>query len=284
VTEAIVRQLLSMDTFPQESGPYLYFAGSGQVLRGLPLWLIFAAFVALFFLGSYLAGGGGLREKGRQWSAALPHFLGLWLPLLASIVLLYGMVAIGLMKEFPRYPATTKDPYLHNPSLPAVIIFLLGLVLFLGLGRWLVRRFAGDRPAPSFGAVKSLALLVVALCELYVLLRNPFSLLFLLPLPFWFLIRGRKGFGKLLDVLFFLLGGLVIFGLIYQFGFVTLGLNFAFLWYLLNMFSIQMLSFVSAALITAIIAAGLAMVVKPPVAVAGRQTSVAGQQAPVSGH
>jgi hypothetical protein len=100
-----------------------------------------------------------------------------------------------------------------------------------------------------------------------VLLRNPFSLLFMLPLVFWFLIRGRAKFGKALDVLFFLLGGLVIYGLIYQFGFVTLRYDFAFLWYLLNMFSIRMLSFVSAAVITAIIAAGLAMVVKPPVVV-----------------
>jgi len=264
VAEALVRQLLSMESFPQESGPYLYFEESGQVLRGLPLWLIFIGFVALFFLGSYLAGGRALRGKWALWREALPHFLGLWLPLLASIVLLYLLVEVGLMKEFARYPATTKDPYLHHPHLPAVIAYLLGLVLFLTLGRWLVRRFAGSRPTPSFGAVKSLALLVVALCGLYVLVRNPFSLLFTLPLLFWFLIGGRKGFGKLLDVLFFLLGGLVIYALIFQFGFVTLGLNFAFLWYLLNMFSIHMLSFISAALITAIIAAGLAMVVKPP--------------------
>lgn len=52
VAEAVVRQLLSMQTFPQESGPYLYFDGSSQVLRGLPLWLIFISFVALFFVGS----------------------------------------------------------------------------------------------------------------------------------------------------------------------------------------------------------------------------------------
>lgn len=76
----------------------------------------------------------------------------------------------------------------------------------------------------------------------------------------------------------------MIYALIFQFGFVTLGLDFAFLWYLLNMFSIQMLSFVSAALITAIIASGLAMVVKAPVAVASRQSPVVNHQSPGSRH
>jgi hypothetical protein len=66
------------------------------------------------------------------------------------------------------------------------------------------------------------------------------------------------------DIAFFVLGGLVIYGLIYQFGFVTLRYDFAFLWYLLNMFSIRMLSFPSAVVITAIVGAGLSMVVNPP--------------------
>ena len=264
IAEALVRQLLSMETFPLESGPYLYFEGGQQVLRGLPLWLIFIGFVALFFLGSYLVGRTAITQSSRRLFAALPHFLGLWLPLLASIGLLYMFVAVGLMLSFPRYPATTKDPYLLNPRWPAVILFLLGLSLFLLVGRWFVRRFTGDQPAPAFGAVKSLALLVVGLGGIYVLVLNPFSLLFFLPLLFWFLIGGRKGIGKVLDVLFFLLGGLVVYGLVYIFGFQTLRYDFAFLWYLLNMFSVRMISFPSAAVITAIIGAGLSLVVKPP--------------------
>jgi hypothetical protein len=64
---------------------------------------------------------------------------------------------------------------------------------------------------------------------------------------------------------------------------VTLGLNFAFLWYLLNMFSIQMLSFVSAALITAIIAAGLAMVVKPPM-ISVKQPAVSQKRVTIGGN
>jgi hypothetical protein len=264
VAEALIRQLLSMETFPQESGPYLYFDGSGQVLRGLPLWLFFIGFVGLFFLGSYLVGRSAFRQKLHMWRLALPHFLGLWLPLLASIVLLYVLVEVRLMDAYARYPATTKDPLLLNPRWPAVIIFLLGLALFLAIGRWAVRRFAGELAAPPFSAVKSLAMLVVGLGGVYVLILNPFSLLFFLPLPFWFLIGGRRRFGKILDILFFLLGGLVVYGLIYIFGFQTLRYDFAFLWYMLNMFSIRMLSFLSAAMITAILAAGLSMVVNPP--------------------
>lgn len=264
VAEALVRQLLSMGTFPQESGPYLYFEGSGQMLRGLPLWLFFIGFVGLFFLGTFLVGRTAFPQKLRLWWAALPHFLGLWLPLLASILLLYVLVELRLMDAYARYPATTKDPLLLNPRWPAVILFLLGLVLFLALGRWAVRRFAGNMPAPPFSAIKSLALLVVALSGVYVLILNPFSLLFFLPLLFWFLIVGRRRFGKILDIIFFLLGGLIVYGLIYIFGFQTLRYDFAFLWYMLNMFSIRMLSFLSAAMITAIIAAGLSMIVNPP--------------------
>ncbi len=83
--EAIIRQLLTMTSFPSESGPYLYLESSRQVLRGAPLWGIFIGFVALFFLGSVFAGGADLKAKIRQWRYVLPHFLGLWLPLIASV-------------------------------------------------------------------------------------------------------------------------------------------------------------------------------------------------------
>lgn len=272
IPEALIRQLLVMERFPQESGPYLYFESSGKVLRGAPLWLIFIGFVALFFMGSLLAGGSSAGSKLKLWLNALPHFLGLWLPLLAAILSLYLFVEVGLMDSYERYPATTKDPAVLNPRWPAVILFLLLLALFLIAGRWAVRRFAGDRPTPSSTAIKSLALLVVGLGGVYVVAVNPFSLLFFLPLLFWFLIGGRRGIGKALDVLFFLMGGLVVYGLIYMFGFQTLRYNFAFLWYMLNMFSIQMISFPTAAMITAVIGAGLAMVVEAPQPLLDRQS------------
>jgi hypothetical protein len=261
--EALIRQLLSMKTFPKESGPYLYFPSSDQVLRGLPLWAMFVGLVALFFLGSYLNGSRSLGEKLPGWREAVPHFLGLWLPLVGAILLLYLFVAVGLMDKYELYPATTKDPATLNPRWPAVILFLLGTGIFLALGRWLVRLYAGSRPAPTAGSIKGFSLFVVSLAALYVLAINPFSLLFFLPLLFWFLIGMRKGAGRILDILFFLLGGLVVYALFYFFGFVIQHLDFAVLWYMMMMFSIGEVGPLTALAVTAILAAGLSMVVNP---------------------
>ena len=258
VVEALIRQLLSMKDFPQETGPYLYLDNSGTVVHGAPLWVIFIVFTGLFFAGSIRAG------KFGSWKNALPHFLGLWLPLLASVLSLYGFVAVGLMNKYYAYPATTKDPDLLNPRWLTIILFVTGLSLFFCLGRYLVRRYAGTSAKPHLAEIKSLALFVVALGALFLLFRNPFSLLFFVPLLFWFLIKGRNGIGRVLDILFFLLGGLVIYALIYMFGFITLRYNLAFLWYLLYMFSTRMIGFPIAAMITAVLAAGLSMVVIPP--------------------
>jgi len=65
-------------------------------------------------------------------------------------------------------------------------------------------------------------------------------------------------------VVFFLLGGLMVYALIYIQGFLKLHYDLAFLWFVMNMFSIRMLSFLSATVVTAIIAAGLTMIVNPP--------------------
>jgi hypothetical protein len=264
ISEALIRQILAMDSFPEQFGPYLYFEGSKQLLRGIPLYLIFIGLVSLFFVGSYFTSRGILAEKGVQWLGALPHYLGLWLPLVASILLLYIFVEVGLLDEYAVWPGVTKDPYVLTPRWPAVILFLVGMVLFFYVGRWLVRRFTGDSPAPEFGHIKSLAFLVIGLTGTYVLVVNPFSLLFFVPVLFWFLIGGRKGLGKILDIVFLLLGMLMLFALIYFFGFLTLRYGFTFLWYFLNIISVQMFSFLAVLAGVTVIAAGLSMVVNPP--------------------
>jgi hypothetical protein len=263
IAEALIRQLLSMDSFPQESGPYLYFDSSQAVLRGAPLWLVFIAFAGLFLASSYFIAKAPLREKLQSWRAVLPHFLSLWLPLLATLLLLYLMVALRLMDEYHLYPATSKDPLLYNPRWPAVVIFLLGLGAFFFLARRWVRRVPAGVSAPSFAQVRSFAFFVIGLAALYVLAINPFSLLFFVPLLLWFLIKPREGASRYLNILLFILGGLVVYALIYFFGFVIFDYNFAFLWFLLNMFSIQMISLPTAAAITAIIAAGLSLLIFP---------------------
>lgn len=264
ITEALIRQLLVMDSFPKQSGPYLYFEGSEQILSGLPLYLIFIVFVGLFFAGSFLISRGTLTEKGKQWLGALPHFLGLWLPLIASTLLLYLLVEVRLMDEFTSYPGTTKDLSQLNPRWPAVIIFILGTGIFFIIGRWLVRRFNDAGPTAKFGHIKSLAFLIIAIIGLLMLIIDPFALVFLVPVLFWFLIAGRPGLGKILDIFLFLIGGLMLYALIYFFGFLILRYGIVFLWYFISAISTGMFSFLDVAAGAAIMAAGLSMIVNPP--------------------
>jgi hypothetical protein len=263
ISEALIRQLLAMDAFPEASGPYLYFDGSKQLFSGLPLYLVFLGFVSIFFVGSYFTHRESLGEKFSGWLNALPHFLGLWLPLVASILLLYLFVAIGIMQEFTSYPGTTKDLSQLNPNWMAVILFLLGVIIFFIIGRWLVHRFFG-KLTPEFGYIKSLSFLIIGLISLVILIIDPFALVFFIPILFWFLIRGRSGAGRILDVVFFLLGGLMIYALIYFFGFLILRYEFVFLWYFMSAISTGMFSFVDVAAGAAVMAAGLSMIVKPP--------------------
>lgn len=280
--EALIRQLLSMRSFPKESGPYIYFEPNNQVLRGMPLWAMFIGFVSLFFVGSYLSGGRSLKGKLRSWRETLPHFIGLWLPFVGAILLLYIFVAVGLMDRYALYPATAKDPATLNPRWPAVILFLVGTVGFVALGRRLVRHYGRSRPAPTPGSIKSFALFVVGMSAFYVLIINPFSLLFFVPLLFWYLIGVRKGAGRLLDILFFSLGGLMVYALFYFFGFVMQHMDFAVLWYVMMMFSIREIGFLTALAITAILAAGLSMVVNSPMKIwADTPVIVTSETAPV---
>ena len=264
ITEALVRQLLAMETFPESTGPYLYFEGNEEVLTGWPLYLIFIGFVTLFFIGSYFIQRESLAAKARNWLGAMPHFLGLWLPLVAGILLLYLLVAVGVMQDFTSYPGTTKDVTQLNPSWLAITLFLAGLALFFALGRWLVQRLVRDREAPGFGSIKSLAFLIIGVIALLILIIDPFALIFFIPVLFWFLMGGRKGAGRILDVVLFILGGLMVYALIYFFGFQILRYEFVFLWYFISAISTGTFSFVDVAAGAAVMAAGLSMIVNPP--------------------
>jgi len=264
ITEALIRQLLSMDSFPEEVGPYLYFDSGKQVLRDFPLYLVFIGFVGFFLAGGYFVGGTNLKAKARQWSGVLIHFLGFWLPLVATIFLLYLFVEIGILVEYHLYPATTKDPEMLNPDWLAVSLFFLGLAIFFYLGRRLTRKYLHRHKALNFESIKSLAFLLIGVVGIYILVVNPFSLLFLVPVLFWYLIGGRKGAGKLFDLLFFLLGGLILYALVYSFGFQILRYGIVFLWMFLNMFATGTISFGALMAGTTVLAAGLTLVVNTP--------------------
>lgn len=264
-TEALIRQLNTMSSFPAERGPYLYDQQRDSVLRGPLLWLILIAFPGLFLVASALAGRKLPGGYETALTTALPHFAGLWLPLIGAILLLYAFVAIGIMDSFAVYPASPKDPILTHPRWLAVILWFVGLWELLQLGRHLAGLYMADRPAPTFAHIRSLALLIVGLGALFIAVKNPFSLLLLLPLLLWLLIGRRAGLGRVLDWLLFLGGGLMIYLLAYVFGFQILRIDLAVLWYLMMMFSIQMVSFPTGVVIAAMFAAGLSLIVKPPI-------------------
>jgi hypothetical protein len=264
VTEALVRQLLRTDEFPRVVGPYLYFGNSASMLRGLPLTLIFLIPVGLFFASAFLIDQRSWRQKINSWLAALPHFLGLWLPLVGAVVVLYVMVPVGLLDQFTYYFATTKHPAQTHPHWPAILIWLIALALMIALGRRLAARFSPSGAPVAYASVRSLAFLVIGLAALFVFLTNPFSLIFFLPLFFWLLIRGRHGAAFLLDLLFFLLGGVQVFVLIYFFGFAILHIGLYILWYLMMLFAIPMIHPAAAVAVAAIVAAGFSLIVRPP--------------------
>jgi len=258
VTESAIRQLLSMDSFPQESGPYLYFESTRNVLRGPILWLVFGAFVSIFFVASVFS---TRTSRTKSWITALPHFLGYWIPLVLAFTLIHLYVAVGLMDRFANSPGMAKDPVWYSPRWPAVGLFFISLAVFLYLGRRLAARY----PRPEKAQIRSLALLVVGLACSYILIRNPFSLVITMPLLFWLLIRGRRGAGRALDIVLLLLGGLVIYAAIYYLGFAIWPLKWYVLWYLMLMFSIpKMIGIPTMLLVTGILAAGLSMVTETP--------------------
>ncbi|MDQ7064031.1 MAG: M28 family peptidase [candidate division KSB1 bacterium] len=259
VTEVLIRDLLRRRDFPPAHGPYLYFDASGTWLTGAPLWALFVILVALYFIAAFARSGGVSRSTFAAWRQFAPHFLAWWLPLVAGIVLLYGLVAIGLMDRYHLYPATSKDPALFHPRWPAVILFLLSLAMLLILAHRLRRRWAPGTLQVNTGQRVGFGMSVVGLAAVYVLLINPFSLLLMLPTLAWAWIGRRRGPTGIVDALLFLAGGAMLYLLIYFFGFVILRNDFAILWYVMMMFSIGMIAFPTALAITAILAAGLAM-------------------------
>ena len=262
-TEALVRQLMEMEDFPESTGPYIYFDRSRAQLSGLPLALLTLVPVLGFLACAFLIDRRRLAAKVHSWQTALPHYLSLFLPLVASVLLLYAMVEAGLLDKFAYYFATSKDPAWTSPRWPAILIYSVLLGLMIAAARRLAGRISSLGGLASHATRRSLAFLAIGLASVFVFATNPFSLLFTLPLFSWLWIRGRRGAAYGLDVLFFLVGGMLIFVLIYFFGFVILHTGLYVLWYLLMMFAIRMISPAGAAAIAAILAAGLSLVVRP---------------------
>ena len=70
--------------------------------------------------------------------------------------------------------------------------------------------------------------------------------------------------GLIPDIIFFILGWLMVIASFYFFGFVIQRMNFAVMWYMM-MFSIGEVGPPAALAVTAVIAAALTMIIAPPV-------------------
>ena len=92
----------------------------------LTLIVVFASFLLLVWVG------GSVLNIERLQTGERP-------------LLRFVFVAVGLMDKYEAYPATSKDPHIYNPRWPAVILFLLGLAVFLYIGRRLALRGGASR-------------------------------------------------------------------------------------------------------------------------------------------
>jgi hypothetical protein len=239
--------------------------------------------VVLFFLAAALAWRRVPAEAAAGWRAAAAHWLGLWLPLVAAVVLLYVFVLVGLMDEYAVWPGTAKDEPLFEPRWPAVILWLAALPVLFWAGRRVAARLRSSSPSATPPQMRTLALVMIGLAGVYVLVNNPFSLLFMLPLLLWLLNGQRRGLGRAVDIVLFVCGGLVVYVLFYFFGFLILRNDWAILWYMMMMFSIGMVGFPTALAIAAIIAAGLMLVVEAPAARNRPATAAAGAELAAAG-
>lgn len=256
LTEALIRELDRYDTFPQSPEPYLYLdnGNDSKCLPGIYLKLFaFALLLPLFWL-TFLAWS-RRRQGGGEFFAQFINVIINALPLLGGLLFLYLAAAVNLIPLFSYYPAPPKDPALFEVSWAAVGLFLLIIVLLTLLARWLKKKIS---PVKAQGKLASLT--VLSILSLFIFLKNPFSLLFILPvLYFWPLISPHSSiFGKLVNLVLFLLGGSVLLYFLYLYSFqIFVGWYMA--WYFLQMLAFRMIAPHAAFAGIAAIAAGITL-------------------------
>jgi hypothetical protein len=256
LTESLVRELEQYEDFPQSDEPYLYFDNENDrtYLPGIYVKSIaFALLLPLFWLT--ILAWNGRRQGGGAFSAQLINVVLNALPLLCGLLFLYMAAAVNLIPRFDYYPAPPKDSSLFEVNWAAVVLFLLIIALLIILVRWLKKK----RPATEDQG-RLAALIVLSILALLVFLKNPFSLLFLLPaLYIWPLISPHSGFsGKLMNLVFFLLGGSVLFYFLYLYSF-QIFVGWYMSWYFLQMLAFKMITPHAALAGIAAIAAGITL-------------------------
>ena len=228
------------------------------------IWLLMAVFSATFLLAAVLT---GRRLPGQVPGAVregASHFLALWLPLIASLFVLYFFVIADNFSDINLFPANATELATFSPRWLAVILYLVALAELLNLGRGLEAVLFDRLGHPNFLEVKTLALFMVGLCCLYFLLVEPLVIVLMLPTASWIFITGREGWGKVLDVALFFFGGVMFALFVWYAATVSPGSGAAIVWYLLMATAVRSVSTATAFVATVVMAAGLSLVVKLP--------------------
>jgi hypothetical protein len=223
-----------------------------------------AVFTGTFFLAAFLTGRrlpGGILDALRE---GLAHYLALWLPIVASLFVLYLFVAVDSFSNIDLFPANPEELATFSPRWLAVILYLVALAELLNLGRGLEAVLFDYLGHPNFLQVKTLALVMVGLGCLYFLLTGPLAIALYLPVASWIFITGRQGWGRVLDIALFFFGGAVFLAFILFAATIPPNDGPEVLWYMLMAMAVRAVSTPTAIATTIILAAGLSLVVKLP--------------------
>jgi hypothetical protein len=232
-------------------------------IDGLLLALM-AVLCGTFFLAAFLTGRrlpGGILDALRE---GLAHYLALWLPIVASLFVLYLFVAVDSFSNIDLFPANPEELAAFSPRWLSVILYLLALAELLNLGRGLEAVLFDYLGHPNFLQVKSLALVMVGFGCLYFLLTSPGAIVLYLPVATWIFITGRQGWGRVLDIALFLFGGAMFLAFVLFMASVSAESGPEVLWYMLMATAVRTVSMPIAIATTIILAAGLSLVVKLP--------------------
>jgi hypothetical protein len=229
-----------------------------------------AVFTGTFFLAAFLT---GRRLPGRIRGAVregLSHYLALWLPLLASLLVLYIFVFVDSFSDIDLFPANSAELATFKPRWLGVILYLVALAELLNLGRALEAVLFDYLGHPNYLEAKTLAMFMVGLGCLYFLFAAPLLIVLFLPIASWIFITGRQGWGKVLDVALFLFGGVIFLAFVIFSANVSAESGPEIVWYMLMATAVRSVSTATAMVGTIIIAAGLSLVVNLPPAEAER--------------
>lgn len=225
VIECALRVVDSMDKIPEEPSYYLLTSESSVIY---PPALILAQ--AVPFLPLYLVVARDVKRSGglRKYVGELACYLVTLSALLASYGVAKSLPLMGFMPLYDLYPPPPRHPVLYSPNYGSMAMWALATALLLYLAVRLSARI-------SAGGSVEMERLILALLSVISMIHNPFgATLFLLPAAYlWIFVRPRRSlWGASLNVLLLVLGGIMIYILIYFYSQMILLNPLLMLWYL----------------------------------------------------